>query len=628
MSLGYWIAVALFGIPLAIFIYAILPELLAPRHTPRDYCYGGITFPRILTSSTGSLITVTTLLNATVTSGYWGGSMPFVGWLVGALFLYPLLLYFLISADSVRKYFEQPASRARWLECASEDELIRWSDCGKEDKKNKNDEKKIAFIPNAERRDFIDTVVGFISDNYSPKIRPAYYILFILITFFILFAEANFFILWINVLFDGIYTNPIFIGIFILVASFLYVVIGGYRQVLRTDEIQCIIIYSTCIFAIVALLDSYWPVDFGELTSQVLWTTASQEQIVSLPTSFNRFGDPISPTEADAYNAFYGFMLIGLLFVFTPDLWNRITRAMYVDEKFGRNNQSKIQKRNLIYFLLLLIVMLVSGSLIFVYVSTYALHTDIFRNLPVLDASDTVYRAYDLFYVLSQSEFDTKLPEWFPFRSYHDFILISILIVVMLAALTTFDTGLMTLAQMRAENTQYMAKIQPSNSRQETILERLGIKRAGRSSVAQLQINMLVLFLVVIIGTIIMHITLDNKDHNFVVVIIGGISLTVFITLAAFALVVRTFDPSWMRGEAWSVIIGYGVGLGIGILLWLGFRILPFDIPFFTAKNTETSLQLDKFVILQIVGYSFVYLYWQKTVKMWPRVVRLIARRR
>ncbi|MEM7207830.1 MAG: hypothetical protein AAF434_08415 [Pseudomonadota bacterium] len=559
---GAAVLITLIAIPLLVFVYAIYPRF-GVKPTSNDFLFGGLTFGRTIASTVGTLFTVSFFFSAVLGYATLASSWP----LVGLYFVTPIiciLIAIIVSSKEVTQYYGG---------------ILKSTYASDATSVSKSTE---AFL-------------GYLSSNYGRHCGLAIWTILKINVLLILTAETAYILLWMDTFLSSSVSHPWIVALFLIWLCFLYVYLGGYEFVLRTDKIQiCIIFFALCLIL--------W-----DVTHHIGWFTSSKNSQSITQFIWNSVSTDIpkisleqanildSSKGIDFSNQARSYSLIGaMLFTFfvflgSSDVWIRITRAAYLTPIKGSSklaegifgNRFQLRKSKKLWLFsaavtcLILILFQLPGSL-GVYGSTLVSN----QLIPEASANSPI----DIIQWASKQSFTKGDLSILP--SMNALILIVGLLLLTMATLTTLDTSLMSVAQLKADYHYGTAK---------SILSTNEIRTTISSYFTSVALTVLIVKM------------LSGDNFSSIVQAFGLIG-GVFFVCTTFIIGTRTFTPWWMKGRDFSVALAYGIGTIGSVFLAIYLDIKNPDI--FAMRFVENSRGWDigRILILSIFYYFCIFI--------------------
>lgn len=545
MSIGLWFFIIFLFLPFIVFVWAVLPEILYDLlghykkekdsrfdrdviRTSHDYCYGGLNFRRVVVSTIGTVLSVGTILNATLGALFTGGSLPFFSWLIGAVFVYPAVLYVLLNSQSVRTFYSQDT-----------------------------------LIDLQTRKPDFRSQLSFISADYGNWGRRYFFYVIMIIFSCLLILEISFMSIWVTFLMEERFSYPVLFPIFFVSLCFIYVYVGGYPAVLRTDSLQFLLIFLIFGSIVVALLLSrglsteFW----SGILRETLAAPTKEELATAIGDQRVATGNILELGANYFFLAFSAFSLMGIWFLSAPDLWNRLTQSMYVKNDFGNNPNA--QRKKFILFLILVATFIGLADIPMGYLGSYGFVHKTELGLPPTDVirSTTVVVNH---FVLGEGFGASNTSPPPGFSTLGDFFLIAILCSIILFSMTTIDTALVGVAQTWCDNETHACRkgrldnFEPSIFEVRSIVFAVFCLSVGLSVSAyfvggQIGVYHFTLYVAVLASTL------------------GGANL--------FMIIVRVCDRTWLSGNGGIVCLLHMSGIvatfAISLILFISRVPLP-----------------------------------------------------
>lgn len=523
--------VLLIGLPTIIFFYAVVPAYRALKATPaflpggeeEVYCFGGLSFPHAVTSTLGSVLTTGSVVMATLGALFMAGSAPFVAWIIGGVFVFPILLYLFLSSKEVEKYFSDSAEKIQ--------------ETGK-------------------------TVVSFVGSNYGPRATHFIYIAFMVAICGLLFIEMAFALLWTEHLLGSRFSSPWLIATLWFVVSFLYVYAGGYSQTLRTDYLQFIILFAVSLFVILKLAAVFAPnfdlwVEFTRIYSNFV----TEDWLAWAATEKKRQATSASALQVNVFGGLGAFFVMGCWFASGPDVWNRLIRWRYFSPEKENEREGK-GFRTLGGVIVLVALGFFFADLLTGYLGVFGFEktSEIdFDPAFIMDAPYLIFSTA-LGYLTAPSANDGFAPLLGTVNT-GTFTVIALLLFISTLTMTTLDTTLMSIAQM----TRDWGQNAKTNHRQ--------------YKVDDLRRIVLIAFLTALVAVLGLYAWRGFSELNVIASIVG---ILVCGSLAVFFIVMficRVFFPWAFKGDdktfvvvfLTSIIFGKGFTTAATIYGWCGF---------------------------------------------------------
>lgn len=550
----------LIALPLFLLLYSIRPILRrSGRETfDRDlvyqFCYGGMTFPFVVASTLGSVITVSSVVNATLASMYFIGNAAFVGWLT-AIPLFTTLLFCLMTSNAVRTYFSDTS----------------------------------------DARGRMRTVVGYISDHYGKRTIGLVSAALILPVVGLAFTEMSFVLLWSERLFGTRFPHPWLIALFWVTIVLIYVFLGGYEQVLRTDFVQFFIVTFSIALIVVVVLSV-----FGfDLTFRTTWEAAVGGFMDDQRLAENnaRHATETRPTLAamNFFGGFASFILMGLWFVAMPDTWNRLTQYFYVQgdlrrrETMAASTGEGTQRRMLLLFGAVACCLSL-GDLPAGFLAAYT-----FRNQEVVGLSGVPYSMpFDaISFVIRQltlcnSTGACALPLFS--GNLGTLFLLLFLLLILTLAMTTLNTMIITSVQLVADARQG--------------------QRVVQRNVLAMQSSAVISFLAFVTPAFGLYGLLDFAVYHRIVITVGLVLCGTSLIMVTFMLVLRTWLPAFLKGDESGYqrvfCIAYVAAKalwGAGIVSKLSWGWLNFEPGVGLILSSIFVIEISTYTIVLVLAY-------------------------
>lgn len=605
MLSGYLYVVVLFVLPFMLWLHVrAKPE----EDDVHSYLCGGLNLTTVVASLVGTVVGVAFLFSFVTGLVPYYGYVPMFAALAGFGGLFAIGLYKLVRHSEVEEYFREDMP-----------------------------ETKDVSLRRPPR-----TILSFLAIYYGVG---SYKFLYRLLTFLVLlliFVEVSFLWLWLTIVFDLIFPfQPLGFYLLYIVLVFDYVQHGGYRAVLRTDRIQFILLFVVIVFWLA-----------------VVWMEVpiipNVERIIDLwlpPEYPNGF---TLPKQAIAIvNGLGVFFFAAFWFLAAPDMWFRLTRAIYAEHTFadfrpgpetrGRKKgmhgvQERIRRKELKWFLALVPLLkeskwfLASVSLLeqlkwflalvslllfifLILIAVVGIYGSIHRELIDLSPpSWTTGTEAPFFIVRSLVEGLVVLPSFFlePALTFPNIVGVSVLLVISLAAMTTLDTSLITVAQLRYD---WVVNLQ----RDKDTLE------SSRRYVRWYLLVALIPLVVQFGGDVIMK---DATGHFITegVNVVGGSWFLLQIATyfgfmipvvsggLLFLIVVRIFRTTWLRGHGNKIASAYFMGLVLTVLVFGALQLdaladHPIGLGLF---DRNIWYNLGQLAIIEVLSYAGAYMYYAR----------------
>jgi len=472
--------VVLFLVPLFIFLVGVVPEII--RSQPRDlrsFLFGGLRYEHVVSSTVGTVLMVSSI--AAIIGSYIAmGSGGELGAILAAIVLFPLVMWLLVSRKKVKLFY---------IDSKSKDKMETF------------------------------TVLSFAANGNKVSAKFLFYLWLIPLVGFI-FAEMTLLLVWMRHLFGGFQIVALGVPAMLLGTCLIYVLFGGYRAVLRTDFWQFIIISFLLAFSLyhvvgVLLGGSYFDSPKGPIipapdVHDVLFSFADKEvlwpifhQGIYNPDS-NIVYDPnwtehLNDSYLTSLNPLYALgvvLFIAGWFLSLPDLWFRLTQGFYArtsskqiskeaafetDNWFQREwfklpwrlvrgfrdfgeigSWERVTKIWVLWFFVAVFV----STVIFLpgFVAAAA-------KIGCHSVLDTNYEWPRMLVRICESVNDAKAREGtvhtitFLHHSWSNFVGVAFVGLITLFAISSIDTALITLAQLRFDLRGFQSKQHPGKSR-------------------------------------------------------------------------------------------------------------------------------------------------------------------
>jgi len=518
---GWAFIVLLILLPVFIFFYAVLPALNGLRQREQEdrlvhrYCFGGLDFPRVLTSSIGSLLATGTVLNATLGSLYYAGSAPFIGWTIAVL-VFPILLYFLLSSEEVATYFS-------------------------------ND---------ADPRTPMRTVVGYVSSNYGQRSHVFIGLIFAGAVTVLAIVEVGFALLWSQHLFGGRFPEAWSITLLWFVIAFAYVFFGGYYQVLRTDFLQFFVLFFSLIaLFVVAVWHFGGDANIGSALSTTYTSFLDEQRMLDIVARRELVSAPDAAWVSVAAGI-ASFMLMGCWMLCAPDIWYRVSHYLYVQRELNSSiswwpTNRKHRRAILALLLLSLAGAMLVADLLSGFVGTYAFINEQALGLDNGPPQDAPFRTIEnILQHFSASSHNVADRFGLVFGNSETLVLLFLLVVIMMLAMTTFDTVIITIVQLVHDMRQ--------GDRPSPV----------PSSLALHQFVSAIVFVFAIATALVLFHSLSFSGFNTVVSALGLLIAGNLAVLATVILAVRTWFPGLMRMRDRDFVWVYGSAFVVAKFVW------------------------------------------------------------
>ncbi|MGD1868013.1 MAG: hypothetical protein ACFB0F_00540 [Neomegalonema sp.] len=556
-------------IPLTIFCIAVVPALRELRRTqraaPRAYrfAFGGLTFPLVVTSTLGSLLTTGTFLNATLVTVTFGGASAVVGWALAAITA-PLVLYFLLTSSSAQKFY--------------------------------------SGVLQHENRPV--TIVGFMSSEYGPRAHRIISWFYVVGLSMILLFEIAAAVYWSEQIFWSRFQEHWLLVMFWCIVCTSYVFFGGYRQVLKTDYIQFwILIYTFIIFMGSIIFVFYDDILLGFSTFTDIDWFLSQERF---DARREKYSDLISSNPSLFH--INGFVVLGVWFmggfwlIATPDVWNRFSHYFLIQRpqalaRSGSSGERQVRRE------LASALMIISVMYIVIYLPLAGLGLFAFaQNWEQDIVGDVFFAPFEIVTrtIVSLSPSSAEGVGFQVSLGGLDFLMdLSVLFSIMLLSgvliliMTTLDTVIITVVQIFSDRAP---QADGSTSR----------PRLAES----MQDIILVFTLIILIVAFVWEAQIPKEDgYQWLVFLsaFAGASIAISMSMALFF---RTWAPGFFGAEKNDFPIVFAISFVIGKILWAGCSAGEIVLgPLNFEKRVGTAIPSG--FIVDILSYVVViFLYW------------------
>lgn len=578
MVSGLYILFFLLVFPTLAFFYAVVPEIGKPKK-PSEFLYGGLTYWRAFTSTVGTVFTASFFLNAIIGGGTLWGGLALNSLLFGVAIVYPIVLYRLITSANVAGFYRAlPPEKAT----------------------------RIGFL-------------YFLMQNYRSPARG--FIAGAMIAFFVavLFVETLYLVLWIGFVFHPFFPYTEILSLFLLTICFLYVYIGGYEQVLRTDKLQFFAIVFVLSFSVLYMVFGLDKSGTAGLIQQIF-----APSVDTLKAKAEEIDGVIFSHTPDAALIAFGFLgpllFVGVYFLSSADVWVRLTRLLYVSEAFERDEDLRKSPRLRRFFVLLGVsvfcLFLLPGSL-----GVYGhYHHDKIQGhfersglSSVLDTQSASEQMAEQQATVTWVE-DNQTQFWlvsyfiheFPVEAglevqnlvtlvlgnFSSFFLASTLAILSLAVMTTLDTSLISISQLFSDRSmdRHERPIRISTSR-----------------------SLMVVVFATVTGLAFLVDQLADFETFVTIAQFSGILAGTFTMVILFIIVTRVAAPTWMQRRGASLILAYLSALILSILVWAALWFLSQElgigIPIFFFEP-GIGFVYGKMLVISLICYLLAYLVW------------------
>lgn len=532
--------IAFFGCPALMLVVA---SSVRPDNDSKNYLFAGVSFVVILLSTVSSMVGVACLLSGVV------GISALYGFIVGAtvllcfMFVYPIIAYRIFSSPTIESVF--------------------------------------GYNLPAKRRP-ARTVLYFLVNDMPPMSQRIIYYLYCTLVVSMLLVESLYLYIWITYNF-GIFDGADIVFYFLFQAiTIAYVQGNGYRSVLRTDRIQCFIIFIACVFGLCFFaketLFQLGPARSLEIVADAMFISPSISKVY--PSSLNTL-----------FCAFGLLVIAGGWFLSSPDMWVRMSRSIQRSPESG--------------------VLLVGGSHPVTLKTFYVLAgllIGLLMLLPLLvglagfgegDFPDSTNILADKARFAIQ-----KIIAYVPaggegaslgvLGSYSEFVTFSVLVIISMAAMTTIDTTAISLAQLK-----YDYNVNVINTAEEHGYN-------GRYRRFMIHVFGCVLFAPPLIDVL-----LDKRGllavAGYLGMIMGGLAVGALATI-----ILRITCPNGYHAYRHSIWWRFLTGCFGAIVLWFAGYMLAnlaegSQLAVFVPFEPEPWLNLGQMGVLQILSLTAVY---------------------